>query len=179
MTFSQPYPDCGTFIANPHKPDNTRIQDTQKGLLVSRDVLTEDRTRLIESYLAGLEDEYHCTDNEDLWGTGTWETIRSDRIEALVESYEEQMNAASDEELFGDGGLESMVAQKIDQLIDAERERLDDMDDDELSEYLGSAVNTKNARTQANHVRTLEDTARINAMCQREKAGLTSQKTGK
>lgn len=111
----------------------------------------EDRTSLIESYLATLQEEYQCTDNDDLWGSDAWETIRINKAEALVEAYEEQIHAASDEELFGDQGLEEMVADRIEQLIDAERERLDDMDDDELSEYLGSGVNTKNASSRANH----------------------------
>lgn len=139
----------------------------------------EGRTSLIESYLAELEEEYQCTDNEDLWGGDAWESIRSNRTEALMEAYEEQIYAASDEELFGDDGLQEMVSGRIEELIDVERGRLEEMDDEELSEYLGSGVNTKNVRTKSNHVRTQENTDKINALFRQEKAGLSCQKAAK
>lgn len=139
----------------------------------------EGRSSLIDSYLAELEEEYQTTDNEDLWGGDAWETIRNERVEELVEAYEVNMHDAPDDELFGDDGLKELADAKIEELIDAERDRLDEMDDDELSEYLGSGVNTKNARTQANHVRTQKETAQINAVFRKEKTGLPCQKAEK
>jgi hypothetical protein len=136
----------------------------------------DERTTLIEAYLAELEEEFQTTDKEELWGSDSWETITSNRADALLEAYEEHIDAATDEELFGEDGLDEMVADRIEELIDVERERLDEMDDEELSEYLASGVNTKHARMQTNRTRTQEQLSRLDSMFRREKAELTCQK---